>query len=125
VRFEYFARPQVDDEPRPVDWHGVYLLRALRRRNKQSLDLKIKQLFDRRDEAIVQHLKKEQDDETSDARQIPNSEIVIFHLPLLPFKEPLLGLPDETVADIFGLDLEQSIRMIKAGCLLSKEIQTA
>lgn len=120
VRFEFFARPQVDDEPRPIDWHNVYLLRALRRRNKRSLDLKIKQLFQRRDDAIVQHLNKEQDDASGDGRPIPNSEIVIFHLPLLPFKEPLLGLPDETVADIFGLDMEQSIRLIKMGCLLSK-----
>jgi len=110
LKYEYIARPQVDEEPRPIDWHIVYLFRALRRRDRRAHELAIERLFERRDAAILG---------PGTTRTIPDSEIVIFHLPLLPFKESLLGLPDETLADIFGLDLEESIRLIEAGCQLS------
>lgn len=120
VTHEYFVRPQVDEEPRPVDWHCVYLFRALRKRSRRNLELKIKQLFERRDDAITEHCRKELG--STGPRQTPSSEIVIFHLPLLPFKETLLGLPDETISDIFGLDTEQTIKLVSDGCMLSSVV---
>jgi hypothetical protein len=120
LKFEYFVRPQVDDEPRPLDWHAVYLFRALRKHRQRELERKIKQLFERRDTAIVEYNRRELDPTEVGYRNIPNSEIVILHLPLLPFKQPLLGLPDETVADIFGLTAEQTIGLISEGCLISR-----
>ena len=109
-KYDYFVRPQVDDEPRPIDWHAIYLFRAMRDLNKLNMNLRIRQLFERRDDAIVKHFCK------TGKRPIPKSETLHCYLPLLPFKEPLLGLPDETIADIFGLDTEETIRLVDVGC---------